>query len=53
MPQPDSDWTIGNIDDQFLDPEPEVIDLDLDDEAIRWLKDMTILYDDFDYCVVL
>ena len=38
--QPDLDWPI--------DPEPEVIDLDLDDEAINGLKNMIIISDDSD-----
>ena len=48
MPQPDPDWPIGNMDDQILDPEPEIIDLDSDDETIQGLKDMIIVSDDFD-----
>ena len=36
------------MDDRFLDPEPKVIDLDSDDEAIRGLKDMIIISDDSD-----
>ena len=46
--QPNPNWPIGDMKDQFLDPEPEVIDLDSDDEAIRGLKDMIIVSDDFD-----
>ena len=48
VPQPDPDQPIGDMDDQFLDPEPEVIDLDLNDEAIMGLKDMIIISDDSD-----
>ena len=40
-----ADW---RMDDQFLDPEPKVINLDLDDEAIKGLKDMIIVSDDSD-----
>ena len=47
MPQSDPDWPIGDMNYQFLDPEPEIIDLDSDDEAIRGLKDMIIVFDDF------
>ena len=46
MPQPDPDWSIGDMDDQILDREPEIIDLDSDDETIRGLKDMIIVSDD-------
>ena len=46
MPQPDLDWPICDVDDQILDPEPEVLDLDSDDETIRGLKDMIIVSDD-------
>ena len=38
VPQPDLDWPIDDMEDQFLDPEPEVIDLDSDDEAIKGSK---------------
>ena len=38
--QLDLDWPI--------DPELEVIDLDSDDKAIRGLKDMIIVSDDYD-----
>ena len=48
VPQPDPDWPIDIMDDQFLDPEPEVIDLDSDKEAIRGLKDIIIISDDSD-----
>ena len=48
VPQPDPDWPIRDMDDRFLDPELEVIDLDSDDEAIRGLKDMIIISDGFD-----
>ena len=48
MPQPDPDWPIGDMDDQFVDLEHKVIDLDSDDEAIRGLKDMIIISDDSD-----
>ena len=48
MPQPDPDWPIGDIDDQILDHEPEIIDLDSDDETIKGLKDMIIISDDSD-----
>ena len=48
IPQPDPDWPIGDVDDQILDPEPEIIDLDSDDETIRGLKDMIIISDDSD-----
>ena len=48
MPQPDSDWPISDMDDQLLDSEPEVINLDSDNEAIRGLKDMIIVSDDSD-----
>ena len=48
MPQPDPDWPIGDMDDQILDLEPEIIYLDLDDETIRGLKDMIIVSDDSD-----
>ena len=48
MPQPDLDWPIGDMDDQILDPEPKIIDLDSDDETIKGLKDMIIVFDDFD-----
>ena len=48
MPQPDPDWPIDDIEDQFLDPEPEVIDLDSDDEAILRIKDMIIVSNDSD-----
>ena len=48
MPQPDPDWLIGDMDDQILDPEPEIIDLDSDDETIKGLKDMIIVSDDSD-----
>ena len=44
--QPGPHWLIGDIDDQFLDLEPEVIDLDSDDKAIGGLKDMIIVSDD-------
>ena len=46
MPQPDPGWPFGDIDDQFLDPEPEVIDLDSNDEAIKGLKDMIVISND-------
>ena len=54
MPQPDPDWPIGDVDEQILDPEPEIIDLDSDDETIQGLKDMIIVSDDSDWmlCVV-
>ena len=45
--QLDPDQPIGDIEDQFLDPEPKVIDLDLGDKAIRGLRDMIIVSDDF------
>ena len=48
MPQLDPEWPIGDMDYQFLDPEPEVIDLDTDDETIKGLKDMIIESDNFD-----
>ena len=48
VPQPDPDWPIGDVDDQILDPEPEIIDLDSDDETIQGLKDMIIVSDDSD-----
>ena len=48
MPQPNPDRPIGDMDEQFLVPEPEVIDLDSDDKAIRVLKDMIIVSDDSD-----
>ena len=38
--QPDLDWPI--------DLEPEVIDLDSDDNAIRGFRNMIIIFDDFD-----
>ena len=38
MPQPDLDWPIGDMDDQILYSEPEIIDLDSDDETIKRLK---------------
>ena len=47
-PQPDTEWLIDNMEDQFLDLEPKFIDLDLDDEAIKGLKDMIIVSDDSD-----
>ena len=34
MPQADPDWPIGDMDDQILDPEPEIIDLDSDNEFV-------------------
>ena len=46
VPQPDPDWSIGDMDDQFLDSVLEVIDLNSDDKAIRGLKDMIIISDD-------
>ena len=46
MPQPYPDWPISDMDYQILDPEPEVIDLDLDDETIKGLKDRIIVSDD-------
>ena len=54
MPQPDLDWPIGDVDDQILDPEPEIIDLDSDDETIKGLKDKIIVSDDSDYtlCII-
>ena len=45
---PDPDWPIGDMDDQILDPEPEIIDLDSDNETIQGLKDMIIVSDDSD-----
>ena len=48
VPQPDPDWPIGDVDDQILDPEPEIIDLDSDDETIQGFKDMIIVSDDSD-----
>ena len=39
---------IDIMDDQILDPEPDIIDLDSDDETIQMLKDMIIVSDDFD-----
>ena len=48
MPQPDPDWPIDDVDDQILDPEPEIIDLDSEDETIQGLKDMIIVSDDSD-----
>ena len=42
------------MEDQFLDPECEVINLDSDDEAIKGLKDMIIVFDDSNLrCVAL
>ena len=48
MPQPDPNWPISYIDDQFLDPQPEVIDRDMNNEAIRGLKDRIIVSDNSD-----
>ena len=48
VPQPDPDWSIDDMEDHFLDLKPEFIDLDSDDEAIKWLKDMIIVSDDSD-----
>ena len=53
-PQPDTDWPVDDMKDQFLDPEPEVINLDSDDEAINELKYIMIVSDDSDqHCVAL
>ena len=48
VPQPDLDWPIDVIEDQFLDQKLEVIDIDSDDEAIKGLKDMINVSDDSD-----
>ena len=48
MPQLDAYWPIGDMDDQFLDSEPEVINLDSNDKAIKGLKDIIIVSDDSD-----
>ena len=48
IPQPDPDWPIDDVDDQIPDPEPEIIDLDSEDETIQGLKDMIIVSSDSD-----
>ena len=54
VPQRDPDQPIDDIEDQFIDLELEVIDLDSDDEAIKGLKDMIIVFDDSEQrCVML
>ena len=48
VPQPDPDWPIDVMDDQILDPEPEVIDLDPDDEVINGFEKMITVSNDSD-----
>ena len=48
LPQPDPDWPIDDVDDQFLDLEPEVIDLDSNNKAINGRKNTIIVYDNSD-----
>ena len=44
----DGNWPIDDMDVQFPTPEPEVIDLASDDEAINGIQNMIIVSDDSD-----